>query len=734
MQALHAARRPADALAVYAATRRRLVDELGAEPGAELQDVHRAVLRGDGSRTASDNAAGRRAQTAVAPAQLPMEVRGFTGRVDELRRLDAIAAAQNDNPTAVIISALSGTAGVGKTALAVHWAHGVAEHFPDGQLYANLRGFDPTAPAVTPAETLHGFLNALGIPRQSVPSHVEAQAALYRSLLSGRRMLILLDNVRDADQIRILLPGSPGVLVVVTSRNQLSSLVAAEGAYPVTLDLLTQDDARALLAGRLGAERLAAEPAAADELIAACARLPLALTIVAARAIQHPGFRLAELAEGLRASQGRLDAFGGGDSATDVRSVFSWSYDTLGADAARLFRLLGLHLGSDISLPAAASLIGAPIGPVRSLLAELSLAHLITEHSPGRYACHDLLRAYAAELTEALDTADDRQAARQRLFDHYLHTAHAAGRILDPYRWMDLAPGVPDSRVLPETVTDYAGAVAWLEAERPILLAVADHAARTGVQPHAWQLAESIAIFLERRGDWHEMLAMQQTALDAARRQPDPLVEASARRHLGRGLGVLNRYAEADEQYRQALDLADRAGHVAGQAHVHMNLANVASRRGDAPAALRHSRRALELFRSCDNDRGQGSALNNVGWCHAKLGEYQLCIEHCDQALVLEEKIGDAIGEAHTVDTLGYAYHHLGAYDRAIDYYRRALAAHREFRDRYHEATVLTHIADSHHAAGRPDLAAEAWHQALEILTDLHHPDAEQVRAKLVRR
>jgi hypothetical protein len=287
---------------------------------------------------------------------------------------------------------------------------------------------------------------------------------------------------------------------VITSRSQLTSLVVSEGANPLPLDLLSADEARELLAHRLGAARVAAEPAAVNDLIARCARLPLALAIVAARAATHPGFALAALAGDPGDPHAGLDEFDGGDPATRVRTVFSWSYQTLSADAARLFRLLGLHPGPDIAAPAAASLAGAPPGQVRPLLAELARAHLITEHAPGRYSFHDLLRAYAAELTHSHDLDTERRAATHRLLDHYLHTSHRAHRLMDPHR-EPITVSPPQASVTPENVVDHAHALAWLTAEHAVLVAATGHAAaNVGFETHAWQLAWMLTQFFSRRG------------------------------------------------------------------------------------------------------------------------------------------------------------------------------------------------------------------------------------------
>jgi tetratricopeptide (TPR) repeat protein len=632
-----------------------------------------------------------------------------------------------------VISALAGTAGVGKTALAVHWAHRARDQFPDGQLYVNLRGFDPGGQAMAPAEALRGFLNALEVSPQRIPVGLDAQAALYRSLLAGRRMLVVLDNARDPGQVRPLLPGEPGCLVLVTSRNRLTGLVAVEGAHPLTLDLLGVEEARELLAARLGADRVAAEAQAVEDVIASCARLPLALAIVAARAATHPKFGLAALAGELRQARGGLAALAGGDDPhSDLRAVFSWSYHTVGAEAARLFRLLGVHPGPEISPPAAASLTGRPVEQTRALLAELARANLVTEHTPGRYSFHDLLRAYATEQAHMHDSDDERRAATRRLLDHYLHTAHTAARLLNPPR-DPITPTPPEHGVTPEHPADHQQALAWFAAEHPVLLAAVDHAAATGFDTHTWQLAWTLVEFLERRGHWHDWAATQQAAVAAARRLPDPSAEASAHRLLARAYTRLGRHDEAHTQLRQALDVYGQTGDQAGQAYAHTNLAAEWARQGRHAEALEHARRALDLFRATGHQRGQAQALNSIGWWHAHLGDHQQALASCQQALILLRELGDRTGEADTWDSIGYANHHLGHHHEAITCYHHALDLYRDLGDRYDEAETLTSLGETHHAAGDPNAARDAWRHALIILDDLDHPDADHVRARLHR-
>ncbi|MEV4514243.1 tetratricopeptide repeat protein [Dactylosporangium sp. NPDC049525] len=665
-----------------------------------------------------------RRHTAAPPAQLPADVTGFVGRADALRRLDALLDGDTD-PAAVVITTIAGSAGVGKTALAVYWAHRVAERFGDGQLYVNLRGFDPGGQAMDPTVAVRRFLDALGVPAARVPADPDAQAALYRSELAGRRMLIVLDNARDTAQVRPLLPGTPTCLVVVTSRNQLSGLVAASGAHPVTLDLFSPAEATELLTRRLGAGRTTTEPGAVAEIITACARLPLALAIVAARAATHPHLPLHGLAGELRHTGARLDTLTTDDPSTDLRAVFSWSYQALSPDAARLFLLLGLHPGPDCSAPAAASLAAVTVPRIRLLLAELTQANLIVEPAPGRYTFHDLLRAYAADLARGHDTG-----GTHRILDHYLHTAYTAARLLYPVRTpIALAPPAPGT--VPEQITEHEQALVWFAAEQAVLLGAVHHAAATGFDTHTWQLAWAVEHFLDRRGRWHDHVTVQHAAVAAARRLANPSAQAHAHRHLALAYIRLEQLADADVQLRHAQDLYRQDGDLTGQAHAQHTLAHVRERQGRLPEAREEARRSLALYEAAGDRHGQANALNGVGWYHALLGDHASALAACEQALAILQEFGDRRGQAHTWDSIGYAHQHLGHPAEAIACYRQSLELFREFGERYYEATVLDHLGDTHHAGGDEHAARDAWRAALSIYDQLDHPDAAQLRAKL---
>ncbi|MFS8201268.1 AfsR/SARP family transcriptional regulator [Streptomyces sp. CWNU-52B] len=734
MRALYATGRGAEALECYASVRQRLAEELGTDPGGALRDVHQLILRGQALapsvpvKPAPSRPTGSR--RGVVPAQLPVGIRGFTGRGEELSILDTFLA-----PTwlsaPVVISAVSGTAGVGKTTLAVHWGHRVREHFPDGQLYVNLRGFDPSGSLRDPAEALRGFLDAFEVAPTRIPVGLEAQAALYRSLLADRRVLVVLDNARDAEQVRPLLPGAPGCLALITSRNRLTSLAAAEGAHLLALDVLPFAEARSLLIDRLGVSRTAAEPAAVAAIASRCAGLPLALAVVAARAAAEPHSPLATLADELLDATGRLDALDGGDPASRVRTVFSRSYDALSPAAARLFRLLGLHPGPDATAAAAASLAGVPPARVRALLAELTRTHLLDEPVPGRYSFHDLLRVYAGELAHTEEEEDDRRHATHRLLDHYLSTALEAQRLLGPPADRILpAPAQP--RVTAERPADREAAMAWFSAEHPVLLAAVHLAFEAGFDAHVWQLAAALTTFHQRRVLWSEWTAVHTTGLEAARRLADPAAQACARRNLGNAASALGRQAEARGHLERAVELYRDLGDLGGEAHTRLALGRVATRQGLRTEALDHSRQAVKLFGAAGDLAWQAVALNNVGWDQAGLGLHEEAIVHGRQALALVAGTGHTSGEAHTWDTLGYAHHHLGQYEEAAACYRQAALLFHELEDRYFEADILAHLGDTHHAARNRDAARTVWTRALALFEELGHPDAEPLRARLL--
>ena len=730
MLAFYRCGRQAEALAVYQHARQVLIDEVGIEPGPELRQLHQQVLSGDPALAAPEPAPVPRAKIAV-PRELPAGVRSFIGRSGELLELTKVLDGSGaERPGTVVISAIGGTAGVGKTTLALNWAHQVADRFPDGQLHVNLHGFDPSGTPGTPEAAIRGFLDALGVAPQRIPPDPRAQAGLYRKLLAERRMLVVLDNARDEQQVRPLLPASPGSLVLVTSRNQLSGLAVTDGARLLTLDVLSHAEAVELLTVRIGHARAAAESDALDQIAGLCAGLPLALAVAAARATVRPGFLLSALAGELRNGTGRMDALDAGDPAVSVRAVFSWSYQQLSADAARMFRLLGLHTGPDITVPAAASLTATKQSESRRLLDELARLHLITEHAPGRYAFHDLLRAYAADQARACDSDRCRRQAIGRILDHYLHSARAGAFTLnstiEPVTLLPPGPGTT-----PERPADPRGALAWFDAEYLALLAAVGLAAETGFDSHAWQLPWAMTVFLRKRGHWQQWAATQRTALAAATRLGDIAGQAISGRLLATAYDDLGDYEHACGCYMTSLELYQQLGDRCGQARTLAGLGMLAARQGRLGDSLSYDEQSLRLYRAAGYKPGEAMMLYGVGWDHGLLGDYEQARAFCQQALTLNAETGNRDINAAIWDSLGYAEHHLGNLTEAATCYQRALSLIREFGDRWREAVTLTHLGDTHHATGDQPEARQTWEHALAILEDLDHPHAAKVRAKL---
>jgi DNA-binding SARP family transcriptional activator/tetratricopeptide (TPR) repeat protein len=760
MIALYRCGRHAEALRVFQEGRRVLAEELGIDPGGDLSRIHQQVLTMDpvlatpdgpaevaldadetGAGSAPDGGQRRprpEVRLTPVPAQLPLDPSGFSGRREELSILRAMlpepgGADQGpaEQPVRTVpIAVISGAAGTGKTALAVRFGHQVARRFPGGQLYVNLRGLDPATPPLEPAEALRLFLDALGVPPHRIPAGTEGRSALFRSLLDGERMLIVLDNARGVAQVRPLLPGSPGSLVLVTSRNEMTPLVAAEGAVPLTLDVLGDAEAHEMLARRLGRDRVAAEPEAADEIIAACARLPLALAIAAGRAVGRPKRPLTELAAELHDARHRLDALEAGDAVTNVRAVLSWSYDQLSGPAARMFRLLGAHPGPDISLSAVASLAGMNRAAAGAALRELTRTHMVAEYLPGRFTFHDLLRAYATDQAERHDPEPERHAAVHRVLDHYLHTAMAAAVRFSPGRsalkLADRQPGV-----LPAEVAGKDQATAWFEAEVPVLLALITFAADNGFGTHAWQIPWAIGPFFSRRGRWRDYAATQQIALAAAGRLDDPLARAHAHYLLGHALAEMDDYDAADPHVRQALDLFRGLGDRANEAFVLNGLAAMLERQERYDEALAVRLDALRMLKAVGHWWTQATLENGVGWLYAHMGQYDRALAHCQRALSLHRDSGHRAGAADTLDSLGYVYLHLGDVARAREHYTKAIEAYREITAPFGEGNSLAGLGEVLLAKGDPEAAAAAWRDAVAILDRLPHPLADEVRARL---
>ncbi|MBD0736087.1 hypothetical protein BGM09_23500 [Streptomyces sp. CBMA29] len=720
MLALHRGGRQSEALAAFHGLRTRLADEMGLDVPPALDLLHQRILANDPSVAAPEKPRATEGGPVAAPArvprQLPAASRHFTGRRRQLKLLDELLDHAVQFGGTAVISAIDGTAGIGKTTLAIHWAQRNAERFPDGQLHVNLRGFAPGSRPLAPVEAIRGFLDALGVPAESVPEELDARAALYRTLLAGRRVLIVLDNARDTDQVRPLLPGSTSCAVVITSRSQLTGLIAAEGATPVTLDLLSAVESLDLLARRLGPERTAAEPEAAAELVELCARLPLALSIAAARALVSPRLSLADLVAALRDVRHRLDTLDIGDASTDLRAVFSWSYGHLSDCTRRMFRLLSVHPGPDITVPAAASLTGVTVTEARRALYDLTRAHLVMEHVPGRFTFHDLLRAYAGELAATHDSEAERRTVLLRVLDHYLHTAHASARLLSPVP-IPLTLGDPEPGAVPETLADARRAAEWMEAEEQVLMATVTQADVNGFDVHSDRLGWILMGVSDRRGP-------------NPASPPDPW--GPRRSGVHRGLGTSYSWLVA---YPAALTHLEHCAGVyrdlddsTGLAHTYFGLSSVLEHRGRYQEALEYAQQAAELFHVVAHQHGEARARNAAGWLLGRLGDFAASLTQCQQGLALYSVLGDRPMQAVAWDNLGYAHHGLGQYAEAVAAFERSLEITRAAGDLAEEVVTLSYLGDTHHAAGDTAAAAETRRTALTILEGLEPREVAVLR------
>lgn len=628
------------------------------------------------------------------PRQLPAVVATFSGRLDELSQLDAALGSG-----AVVISAVNGTAGVGKTALALHWAHQVAGQFPDGQLYVNMRGFEPDREPMPVAEAVRGFLDALGVPSDAVPVSLDAQTALFRSKIAGRKVLLVLDNVNNAAQVRPLLPGSSSCFVLITSRNSLAGLVAEHGARPLHLDLLSDDEAADLLRERLGDVDTGA-------LVELCSGLPLALSIVAARVALEPNTSIAEL----RAE--RLEALDLGEDHVSVRSVFSWSLRALSEPAARLFRLLGLHPGPDIDAHAAAALAG--LGECRKLLRELVSASLLDEYLPGRFRFHDLLRLFAREL------AGSDEDAQRRMLGFYLHTAWAADRALVSQRIGVELPAV-DPSVVPLSFTGPADAGTWFTAEHPVLTSLVDHAASAGFDVHAWQLALTLRSYLDTQGHWRDYESVYRSAVEPVNRLGDPIAQVRVHRGLGRALYRLHEWDEAKRVLRQALLFAEGAGDCRQQAHCHEALSTWYSSQGAHERALEHAEISIALHPE-DDGAWLASSCVLKGRCLAALNLFAAALAATAKGLELHRELvpRDETGEAEAFNSISYIQFRRGEFPMALEHAQQALELHRHLGNRQGTVEALFHISDACRALGKPDDARRASDEATSIQAALN--------------
>jgi tetratricopeptide (TPR) repeat protein/transcriptional regulator with XRE-family HTH domain len=709
------ARLLAEALGLAGPTQRAFVAAArGRANAAEVLAAQRDAL-GAVVATASQPAAA----AVSAPRELPADVGGFTGRAVELAELDLLMpdapGQEGGMADPVVISAVSGTAGVGKTALAVRWAHRAAEQFPDGQLYVNLRGYDPEQP-VSAGEALAGFLRALGMPGSDIPLEEAERAARYRSLAAGKRLLVVLDNAAAEEQVRPLLPGSASAMVVVTSRDSLAGLVARDGARRLDLDLLLQGEAVALLRTLIG-KRAEADHAATDALAWQCARLPLALRVAAELAIARPDRPLADLVTELADGRKRLELLdAGSDPRAAVVSVFSWSYRHLPSDAARMFRLLGLHPGADWDRYAAAALTAAALARADRLLDVLARAHLIQPVGPGRYGMHDLLRAYAADLAAAHDEDEMRRAALTRLFDYYLAASSGAMDRLAPAERHHRPPAALVSAAVP-SFGDRAAAVAWLDVELPALTAAAVHTASHGWPGHTIGLAATLYRYLSSGHD-QQAMTIHTHALSAARRLGDRAAQAAELSRLAQFCNRHGGYQQAASYARQSLAVARAAGNRAAEARALGTLALTWYVQGRYQPGVTRYRQAIAVYQDLGDRVGEVTSLGNLGLLYAQLGRYQQAAALQQQALELYQQLDDPYGISYALNGLAETCFRQGQYQQATSLRHQAITRARGLGDQVLEADALTGLGSICHRQGRYGQATGYHRQALDLFEE----------------
>ncbi len=659
------------------------------------------------------------------PRQLPATVAEFVGRTDELDVLTRQLDRSREDAGSVVITSIGGSAGVGKTALAVWWGSRMSDRFPDGQLYVDLHGYGSDRPR-RPGDAVALFLGALGVPATQVPGDEDERAALYRSLLADKSMLVVLDNAASAEQVRPLLPGPSGCLVIVTSRGELPGLVAGNGARQLVLDRLTAEEAVELLGRIIGCARVDAEPDAAAEIARRCAYLPLALRVAAQRVLssQHT---LAEVTGQLATAHDRLDllATPDNDRTMNVRVVFSWSYAALPDGAARLFRLLGLHAGPDIGVHAAAALADVTTAEATRLLEVLSGARLLERAGQDRYRFHDLLRDYAAELAAEDEHAPD---AVRRVLDLYLHAADAADRVFAPTRLR--TPLDPSPHEVPAFDT-YAQAQEWFDLERANLTAATRQAAEAGHDDIAWKIPAAMSVYCYVRRPWDDWLTSHDIGLAAARRTREPFGEAALLAGLGAARYELRQHRQAVDLLEPAVALWRDLDNQWGEA-ITLNILGSAHRdlRQFEPA-ITCFEEALAIWAAIDQTWGKGVTLHNLGTTYRELGEPAQAIDWLHRAIEVRQAMPDRYGEAWALHDLGVVHTDLAKPTDAVTYFDQALAIRREIGDRHGEAQTHFELGKAIRDGGSSEDGDEHLREALAIYEDLRDPRANDVRACL---
>lgn len=719
MVALYRAGRQADALDVFVRARGVLIDRFGLDPSPRLVEVHQQILANDARLVAPARPV--RIRTAVRN-DLPGDIADFAGRRTELARL---LAADEPLGTAMVIEALDGMAGVGKTTLAVHAAHRLAARYPDAQLFIDLHGHTPSQSPVAPLAALDTLLRALGVPGEEIPTDLDARAARWRAELAARRVLVLLDNAADAAQVRPLLPGTARSLTLITSRRRLIDL---ETAHTMSLDVLPEEDAVALftaVAGRFTDDFTDDEDADVLEVVRRCGYLPLAIRIAGARLRSRPAWTVRHLADRLRQAS-PLTELSAGDRS--VAAAFALSYEHLDEARRRMFRLLGVHPGCDIDAEAAAALAAVSTAEAGRLLEDLVDDHLLQEPAAGRYQLHDLVRLHA----RAVASPRESPGALRRVIDFYLHTAYRGSRLLDQQH-PPIDIGTPAAGCVPAPLDGDAAAMAWFDANQHNVLAARAGAEDAGWDTAVWQLAWTMDNFHYRRGGMHDNIASWQAGLAAAERLGDLDAQARAHRRLGLVYAPLGEQAQetALHHLERSLTLTEKIGDRLGQAGVHFVLGLAWTHRDDYQRVLTHMTSARSLYRDVGDAKWERRALSMIGVCHTHLGHHDEARDHCQSALDLCRRDDDVYGQADSLENLGTIAAATGQYDEALVLYEQALAIWHDLDNTYRQAGTLTGMGDAHHALGAVAEARLAWEHAAALYRD---QNLQTAAAKVDRR
>ncbi|MER5427082.1 AfsR/SARP family transcriptional regulator [Streptosporangium roseum] len=715
MRVLHRLGRTAEALQEFHVSRRLFREELGIDPGKEIADIHQAILTGDSSPSL-DAVRFTPASPAIhIPRQLPVDIIRFTGREHVLKELDVLLTEEGADIAAMVISAIAGTAGVGKTALATRWGHRVSHLFPDGQLYVNLHGYSQSAPIAAP-QALHLLLRGLGVATESIPQDMEEKTSLYRSIISEKRLLLILDNAKDPEQVRSLLPGSSSCKVLITSRDSLRGLAATHDVHTIRLDILADEEAQTLMIALLGEERVANDVYAVAEITRLCGRLPLAIRIASAQLVSQPSLTTREFADRLRNGNRLIDLEFAEDPQTGVRAAFELSYQNLIPAVRRIFRLMGLHPGPDISIDAIAALAGLSEEKTSRLVDALINAHLAYREDGHRISMHDLISAYAHDRSESEDSDEDQCEALSRLFDWYLRSADTAIKVIFPgYMELDLVTNSSQESFL--SFDDYDRAFSWVESEHRSMVSVITYAGSHGWLSHSWQLSLRLARFYFLKGYTDDWLTTHRVALSSVRQLKDKINEAKVLSILGFAFLASDTEGFLAHQ-KQAATLYRDAGDVKGEADALGKIGIGLLRKGELSQAAEAAERALFMHQSLDNSSGEAFMLSSLAVPYLRMGRLSEALECLHKSIEVRARENIRFDESIILSRLGEVYSKMGSYSTAMDYQGQAIRIARETKNFRYEAEIINNIGVALRGQGNYVKAIEYHQKALGKISE----------------